>query len=382
MTWKGNPRASALALSLLFPAGTALANSQSAAPAPSSVGAVAELVGVLAWPVAALIIAAIFRRPLSALVTALGGRITKLSLFKVELELVPAETATAPLLDEIRNAAIGAHIGDSAGMLLRQVQEGSPVQFAVVDLGRGQEWLTSRLYLAAVMLERMRGVRAFVFLEDRAPVHRRFVALASARQVRWALAQAYPWLEAAWLRAGGSIAPEPQPLSRQAQLIKSDTGALETSLAQRIAGRFVESLQRPAAAVPAGGPPGAVQPQAAVQPAPVQPAPIQPAQVQPGSGPVHPPGQAGEWVTFARGVSERASWIGRDSLEALLPQHCFESWTYAMPDAPRSRRTRAVLRRSGEFVALVDQDLRFAKLVDRHALLEQMAASLSEEPEA
>jgi hypothetical protein len=30
---------------------------------------------------------------------------------------------------------------------------------------------------------------------------------------------------------------------------------------------------------------------------------------------------------------------------------------------------------------LVDNDLRFAKLVDRGALLEQMAASLSEEPE-
>jgi hypothetical protein len=380
-----------LAPALVFPAGAALANSQSSAPAPPSGGAIVELVSVLAWPVAALIIAAIFRRPLSALVTALGGRITKLSLFKVELELVPAETATAPLLDEIRNAAIGAHIGDSAGMLLRQVQEGSPVQFAVVNLGRGEDWLTSRLYLAAVMLERMRGVRAFVFLEDLPPVHRRFVALASARQVRWALAQAYPWLEAAWLRAGGSIAPEPQPLGRQTQLIKSDTGALETSLAQRVAGRFVESLQRPPPAMPAGGPPGAVQPQPApVQPGPVQPGPMQAGPVQPGPmqpgpvqpGPVHPPGQEGEWVTFPRGVSERASWIGRDALEALLPQHCFESWTYAMPDAPRSRRTRAVLRRSGEFVALVDQDLRFAKLVDRHALLEQMAASLSEEPEA
>ncbi|HMJ92833.1 MAG TPA: hypothetical protein VK472_01905 [Allosphingosinicella sp.] len=364
MAPRGNRRAFALALNLVFPAGAALASAPSPAPAADSGATIVELVGVLAWPVAALIIAALFRRPLSALVTALGGRITKLSLFKVELELVPAEAATAPLLDEIRNAAIGAQIQDSGGMLLRHVQEGSPAHFAVVNLGAGREWLTSRLYIAAVMLERMRGVRAFVFLEDSPPVNRRFVALASVRQVRWALAQSYPWLEGAWLQAGGTIAPDLQAQNRQAALVKSDTGALENSLAQRVAGRFIQSLQRAAQPEPVAGPPGALQPP---PPPPAAPA---------------PPAPAGEWVTFERGVSERASWIGRGALEALLPPECFESWTFAMPDASRGRRTRAVLRRSGEFVAIVEQDMRFSKLVDRRALLEQMAASLSDEPDS
>ena len=64
-----------------------------------------ELVKALAWPVLVLVVAVVFRRPLALFLGALGSRVTKLSIFKVELELVPATSATStPLLDDIRAA--------------------------------------------------------------------------------------------------------------------------------------------------------------------------------------------------------------------------------------------------------------------------------------
>lgn len=147
------------------------------APAPST--PLVELVRSLAWPVSALVMAFAFRRPIAAFVTALGTRVTKLSVFKVELELVPATSATStPLLDDIRTATTSAPISDSSRMMLEQVQSGTLADYATIDIGTGDEWLTSRLFIAATMLERMRGLQVMVFLESTTTTHERFVAVA------------------------------------------------------------------------------------------------------------------------------------------------------------------------------------------------------------
>lgn len=340
------PGAAACFLLLNVAAFPALAATSGNAKGAATAGSLAQLTTPLAWPVAAVLIALLFRRPLASMVSAIGGRITKLSLFKVEVELLPTEVATAPLLNELKSAAVTTPVNDSTAMMLQQVQEGGPAQFAVIDLGQGREWLTSRLYIAAIMLERMRGVRAFLFLEESPPTKRRFVAIAPAARVRWALAQNYPWLEGAWLNASNQVAPRlaavQPPLS---PIIKSETGAFDTDTARDVVRNFIGALQQH------------------------NPAPS-------------PEGDA-QWTVLSQSRLERATWIDRGGLEALLPSECFEAWAPAMRDAPRGRRTRAILRRSGEFIALVEDDMRFAGLiVDRRALLEQLAATSSEEPES
>src|SRR5437016_8462950 len=76
---------------------------QSASPPAPSGSTAVELVKALAWPLATLLIGVVFHRQIALFMSALGSRITKLSLFKVELELVPATAATTtPLLDAIR----------------------------------------------------------------------------------------------------------------------------------------------------------------------------------------------------------------------------------------------------------------------------------------
>jgi len=163
-----------------------------------------EALRALAWPISALVIAILFRRPLGAFVGALGSRVTKLSLFKVELELVPATPATATatlLLDEIKTATTLAPIGDSSQMMLEGVQTNTPADYAAIDLGSDGGWLTSRLFIAATMLERMRSVQVMVFQETTSSTPRRFLAIAPCHIVRWSLAQRFPHLEAAWARA-------------------------------------------------------------------------------------------------------------------------------------------------------------------------------------
>lgn len=171
-----------------------------------------ELAKSLPWPIAAIVIACLLYHPLVGFITAIGGRITKLSLFKVELELKPAEAAATLLLDDLRTATTAAAINNSSKMMLLQVQSGSPAHYATIALGSGEDWWTSRLYIAAAMMQRMRGVQVFVFVERTPTSEQRVVAVAPVGQLRWAMAQRYPWLELAWVRAN-LTALNPQPPS-------------------------------------------------------------------------------------------------------------------------------------------------------------------------
>lgn len=332
--------------------------------APVSTSPLLGLVSALAWPIVALAIGMAFRKPFSAFMAAVGGRITKLSVFKIELELVPAVTATAtPLLESIKAATSGAEIADSSQMMLDQIELRTPADFATIQLGGGDEWLTSRLFIAAMMLERMRSVRALVFVEPGTNTGQRFVAIAAPGQLRWVLAQHYPWLEAAWLRAAleaawpraalgaawpraageefsGDLDPEQLP---NKSMVTSDSGAIDPWSARQLVSNFIQSLQKD---TPNG------------------------------------PKVAADWVSFERGVSERASWVTRALLEALLPPAAFDAWTNELRDAPREKLTRAVLRRPTDFVALVDDERKFVRLVNRKALLEEMATSFGAERDA
>jgi hypothetical protein len=147
-----------------------------------------ELAKALPWPIAAIAIAALLYKPLTGFIAAIGGRITKLSLFKVEFELKAAEAATSLLLDDLRTATTGAEISDSSRTMLEQVQSNATAQYATITLGDGDKWWTSRLFIAAAMMQRMRGVEVFVFVEKTATSEQRLVAVAPVAHLRWALA--------------------------------------------------------------------------------------------------------------------------------------------------------------------------------------------------
>jgi hypothetical protein len=326
-------------------------------PAPANQAAVAaatdpraELARALAWPIAAIVVAFLLYAPFKLFVVAIGGRITKLSLPKIlEIELPPAKAAAPLLLDDLRAATTGAkirgiEIRDSSRAVLEQVQSTEPADYALIALGQGDKWLTSRLFISAIMMQRMRGVQVFVFVESTATSDQRLVAVAPVGQLRWALAQRYPWLELAWVRANMSALaspvsttqlapgqqlgaeacwlPDPRAQSMSLPLVvASDTGAFAPSTARQIAQDFIQSLQQP-------------------------------------SCPTQEPWQ---WQKLPDGGYERARWVTRRLLTSLLPQEARDAWVNDLRDAPRSQRTRAILRRcQTDFVALTVGEREFS----------------------
>jgi hypothetical protein len=316
-----------------------------------------ELIKALSWPVASVLIAILLYRPLTDFVTALGGRITKLSLFKVELELKPAEASQAitPLLDDIRSATTSAALSDSSRTILEQAQIGDRADYAVIGLGRGREWYTSRLFIAAVMMQRQRGVRVFVFVDHNEVNKQRVVAVAPISDIRWALAKRYPWLEVAWARANLKAFPGPwrQGLPQDACLLPdartwsgdavvgSDTGSFEPNAARTVVTDFLSSIQYESA-LPAGTDPS-------------------------------------QWQKLDETHYERASWVTSELLLKLVSKEARSAWVDEQRDAARAQRSRSILRRrNSDFVAVTGADREFVDLVNRRVLLEDMAASVSE----
>jgi len=203
-----------------------------------------------------------------------------------------------PLLEDIQRAPSSAQISDSSRTMLEQMQLTTPADFAVINIGGGDEWLTSRLYIAAAMLERMRGVKVLVFVEQAPTSDRRFVAVVPIGTVRWVLARRFPWLEAGFASAYAEHQPTgmrgqlPTPLSVAASptFITSDTGAVDPFLARQIVGAFIEALQSAR-------------------------------------------GATAESVTLGTGIHERAQWVTRDLLRETCPSRHSGS-------GPRKRSTR------------------------------------------
>jgi len=92
---------------------------------------------------------------------------------------------------------------------------------------------------------------------------------------------------------------------------------------------------------------------------------------------------ADQWINLRDGTFERAYWVTRELLVSLLPLQAFRACVGKLAAAPRSKRNRAVLRCHNPFIGIVDGEREFelVRVVSRAAVLEEVTASLGEEPE-
>ena len=308
------------------------------------------LIQAIAWPVVVLVALIVLRRALPDLVRDLGRRVTKVSVFQASIELATVSelktTWQAPGLGDIRQPTAAALFDQPAQDLLKQFIDEKGFDYALVDLGGGSEWLSSRLFVFAEMLPRLRGLRCFVFVETTEATSRRLVGMAQPEAVRWTLAQRYPWLESALERA----------YANTGHLVITSAGAVDPNSAQQIGRAFLTEIQ------------GGVGGQGQV-PQPPLPSPVtDPAQpvvdCKPGWVPV--PGTE---------FCEHGEWLDGPRVRHLLSTNLQEdAWVKDDPDASEEERVKAVLRRKGNFVAIVSEDRAFRSLVDRHLLLEECIA--------
>jgi hypothetical protein len=74
-------------------------------PAPKAEPTLLDVLVAVAWPLTVLVCIVLLRSPLSAFLTGISGRVTKLSLWNVAVELSSARQMTGVSLDEIKDPA-------------------------------------------------------------------------------------------------------------------------------------------------------------------------------------------------------------------------------------------------------------------------------------
>ncbi len=297
-----------------------------------------SLIQAIAWPVTTLAGLFYFRRPLRKLIEELPGRASKISIFDFSIELakVPALSTTWSAGDVDIRRLTAAHMFDSNTQdLIQQISSPGTADYAVIDVGDGHQWLTSRLFLIAELLDRMRSLDCLVFVQNLGTSRPIFIAIADPKGVRWCLGRAYPTLETALAYAYAELFPRP-PMMPYGPVIYSSRGALDLNQAAQLLRKFLELIQQPVL-----------------------------------------PNDPHGWTELgAPPFWEYAQWLDVQRLNTDLADILSTSSLEDSPDLPNTQRIERILRRKGSFVALVDKNGFFDSLVDRRLLFEQAGNSV------
>jgi hypothetical protein len=89
--------------------------------------------------------------------------------------------------------------------LFASLQGAERWNYVVVDVQAGRRWLASRLFIFAILLRAVRGLRCIVFVQTDAGLNRKLLGIAAPGAVRRALAVAYPWFEESLTAAVQSV---------------------------------------------------------------------------------------------------------------------------------------------------------------------------------
>jgi hypothetical protein len=323
-----------------------------------------QIIQALAWPVGAVLIALILWR--SGILVDISRRATKLSVLQFSVELATVKKPELSDLAYLRDPLAPLRITSDRRSLLESLLVPGSMDYAVIDLGEGESWLITRLFLFCEFLVRQRGLQCLVFVDDREGVSHRLVGIADPRQVKWALAEQFPWLEVAlttsydWVfsQSYDQVMNLPSPLtiptlSMPPQDFGSPDGRLNVERATSVISCFASHPD-----IQHLGPPGPGAPWNAPPPGTEGPISLQE-----------------EWTDLGRNLWEHTSWIKGPKLARLLGSTVLreDAWLFDNPTAGDEHGLREILARSGNFVAVVNQDRCFRELIDRRLVVEKVA---------
>lgn len=317
---------------------------------------IAAALSAIVWPAIVLIVLLAYRSQVPAVFGGFASRINKLEFAGFSLELAQAKPfipnwPAASAAPDLRHQAAAVIINDSyRETFLTQLNDAGTGDFAEINLGRGTEWLTSRLFIMAILFARMKGLRCFVFVETTDLVRKKFVGWAEPEKIRWALAQRFPWLEQAFADAYSQQLGPPA-----GTVIVSNEGRLAVAGRPNDAMAAIELLR------------GFLE---RVQ----QQIPL----AQPGVPPVLPSTAPG-WIEIGNNTQERASWLTAEELELILggDLHRGSVRSSDLKAADSAAQTKAILSLSGPFVPVVADDGRFNSLLKGDVIVDQVAKMLA-----
>ena len=281
------------------------------------------------------------RKPIAQFLSTIGGRLTKLSIAGVELEL-----AAAPNIELSGDAKSFGGMdpqtlaNDSASQTLTGALQGDivPNSYVVIDLGVGKSWLISRLFIFAIMLRRVRGVRCFVFVDRSGRVPNEYLGTISTEDIHLALAQRYPPLDRVFAKAY-------KDQLWQGWMAMTVIRTLDQSFAIQVVREYVALLKQ-------GWDWKSVAP---------YPSEVNAATAIPADGP---------WVQLGTSM-EYGLWIDRDLLRQAFKDVIHEDQVSLASGA--SEKTRETVNAYAPFLAVVRASGQFVYLIDRAMVLEGLA---------
>jgi hypothetical protein len=337
---------------------------------------VAATISAVLWPLVALIVLLVYRHKLSDLIAGILSRVKKLEFAGVTLEWAEVkELSTEWLVPggelDLRSSSAGLEVFESSGTnILTQLDQPFAGDYAVIDLGEGNEWLSSRLFILAVLFGELRGLKALVFVDAKEKVSKRFVGWTEPGTLVQALSIRYPRLQAAYSVARSMIDKPRQVFLPPNNVWVTQMGLVDSQAGMDLFKQFLFHLKPKD--------PGVIPPNEINDWTPML--------ANPGfseyAGAPNLPTDLSEWVEL-KGIRfyEYAQWMNRRNLGELLG----ENLNMAVVDREEikgkseSKKIRAVLLQDGNFVALIKDGDRFDRLVDRRALMERaVKANLAE----
>ena len=315
-------------------------------------GEVADIVEALAWPVAVLAAVVLLRKHLASALGELGRRTSKLDLRVVTLEfqrnLEPGDWQVNMLGDstDVRHLTSSSVFDSWSRTLFEQLADTIPIDVLVLDLGKGHEWLTTRLYLFSSLLERLRGVRCIVALHTHDGREGQVLGSISPTDLRAALNTEEPWLEPTYVSAWNEIlgvlpAAGHLVADASADQVTIRDAHLAAPEAMEVARAFIRLNQRFSA----------------------------------------PEGDSSEWQEFQstepgfdrpRTVWEHTIWIDPAALPRSVARAIDSmSLVRTSPTHPQGDLKRRILLQERPFVVLIERDGTLRGVVDRVAMLDQ-----------
>jgi hypothetical protein len=297
---------------------------------------IAEITNAIIWPILIGILILKYGKQIRSFLKEITPRINKFSVGPVSLEL--AETkgfepkwAGRGLTDDVSLTNIS---GSYLPILLNEMLEQTPMDYAIFDIGNGNQWLTSRLFIFTIMLHRTRALKRIVFVDTHNQIRRHFVGIAEPTHVRFALSTRYPWLEKAFAEECAKFSPN----------ITSKNGAMEQYGTENLIREFFinPNIQQP----------------------------------------IPPPGQEKKWVKLKDSNAwEHAEFLDIGKLEDILKDILDRSWISKTDLKGKSNQEQIImiLYMKKPFVAIVDEDRRFEKLVDREKLTQEILEQVLKE---
>lgn len=206
--------------------------------------------------------------------------------------------------------------------LFKAIADTTHADYVTVNLENGDSWLTSRLFVLSTLIARVRPIQRIVFLEG--PTEH-FVGESSPLAVGRALAQAYPWLEDAYISAhlpekGGKL-----EMKQNCPLL----APIAPDMAGYVLRSYLQNVQQAAGSKIEG------------------------------------------WIDLG-GYMEHAAWVSGESLIQLLRTNINTIAVKRDPSQDGTVTARTLLRSDGDYVAIVDMVGRFLNLVDRRKATDQV----------